>query len=280
VRCRPAVLLPIAALLVVPCAAGAWELRVLSYNTRGLPAWIAGDDPARRLPRIAALTARYDVTLLQEDFAHHDALRAAAPQPVVRRGNGGWCRLCGGSGLTLLLDLRRAALGRLWNGAYRGCAGWLGSGSDCLAAKGFQIAELEMDDGVVVHLVNTHLDAGASAADRAVRRSQLRELARAIARRVADGPLILGGDLNLHRASPADAALLREFAGRLGLEDTGARGRADLWRSHVDYILVRGGRGLRFHVLARGEDASFVAGGRPLSDHPALFATLAVRREP
>ncbi len=61
------------------------EVSVLSYNTHGLPAWIALDRPGARLPVIGRLANRYDVALLQEDFAYHDRLLLGATHPVVER---------------------------------------------------------------------------------------------------------------------------------------------------------------------------------------------------
>ncbi|MEN8183628.1 MAG: hypothetical protein ABFS46_13955, partial [Myxococcota bacterium] len=43
------------------------ELRIVTYNTHGLPAWIARDDPVWRFPRIGRLLSAYDVALVQED---------------------------------------------------------------------------------------------------------------------------------------------------------------------------------------------------------------------
>jgi hypothetical protein len=92
----------IAALLLAASPAAGDEFTVLSYNTHGLIAWVAGDDPATRLPIIGVKSNAYDVALLQEDFSHHAALRRGARQPIVERGNpsrfGSWCPICGGSG--------------------------------------------------------------------------------------------------------------------------------------------------------------------------------------
>ena len=71
------------ALLLVPALAGAEaagpdeavELRLVSYNTHGLPTWIAGDAPRRRFPLIGRLFDRYALALVQEDFTHHELLR-------------------------------------------------------------------------------------------------------------------------------------------------------------------------------------------------------------
>src|SRR5262249_34550650 len=60
--------LPLTCALVLRAASAApapdaVEFTVLSYNTHGLPGWIAGDAPERRFPLIGALAQRYDVAL-------------------------------------------------------------------------------------------------------------------------------------------------------------------------------------------------------------------------
>ena len=122
------------------------ELSVLSYNTHGLPAWIAFDDPAARLLRIGHLANAYDVALLQEDFAHHEQLLEGATHPVVERGNaarfslqGLLSLLCGdcGSGLTILKRFAPQYMVDVHREAFERCSGWLffTTGSDCWATK-------------------------------------------------------------------------------------------------------------------------------------------------
>lgn len=262
------------------------ELSVLTYNTHGLPAWIARDDPARRFPRIAHLVQRYDVVLLQEDFAHHPRLRAGVGSMLVARdgadaaSDGVGCLLgCRGSGLTLLARLPRSALLGLASGAYDACAGWLGGANDCLASKGFQHARLLLPGGLELHVVNTHLDAGRGAADRAARRAQLERLRDHLRASAGAAALLVGGDLNLDARDPDDAALRDDFARALGLEDTGAAPAAPSW-PRLDYLYRRDGARVALEVLEAGEAPGFEDAGRPLSDHPALFARVRVRPRP
>jgi hypothetical protein len=268
----------VASLLTASPAAGD-EFTVLSYNTHGLPAWIAGDDPARRFPIIGEKSNAYHVTLIQEDFAHHVALGRGARQPVVERGNpsrfGRWCPVCGGSGLTILSRFGREDPLELVARAYRDCAGWIGGENDCLASKGFQRMRIQLSGGGELDFVNTHLDAGRSPADREARRSQLDQLRGAIEAEVPAGALILAGDLNLDAADPEDAVLRDAFTSALGLSDSGARG-SHRWPI-IDYIFYRGGGGVELEVVEAGEDAGFVHEGAPLSDHPAIFARFRTR---
>jgi len=254
------------------------EFSVLSYNTHGLPSWIAGDDPEARFPEIAGRTDTYDVVLLQEDFRHHELLRRRTSHATVRRGNQSlksWCPFCSGSGLTLLV--RWKTLIELANTAYGSCAGWIGGANDCLADKGFQIARLRLPGGAELSFVNTHLDAGTSDADFEARRRQLDSLGAAIAERGADSAVIVGGDFNLNAAVERDARLLRQFTESLGLANTGARARPGSDWSVLDYLFFRSGGGVTLDVLEAGEDESFVFGGAPLSDHPPIFARFQVR---
>jgi endonuclease/exonuclease/phosphatase family metal-dependent hydrolase len=269
----------IAALLLAASAASGDEFTVLSYNTHGLSAWVAGDEPATRFPIIGDRSNAYDVVLLQEDFSHHAALRLGARQPIVERGNpsrfGRWCPICSGSGLTILSGWKRENLLELVSRPYRQCAGWIGGANDCLATKGFQRMRVRLPGGAELDFVNTHLDAGRSPADREVRRGQLDLLRRSIEIEVPAGALILAGDLNLDAADPEDAALRDAFTSALGLADSGARG-GSRWPT-LDYIFYRSGGGLEFEVVEAGEDASFVHEDAPLSDHPAIFARFRAR---
>ena len=257
------------------------EFSVLSYNTHGLPAWVAGDDPERRFPKIGALARAYDVTLFQEDFAHHPRLREGAGDLLLERGNLSRFRdsavclvLCEGSGLTFAMRLPRGWLEGVASRAYDACSGWLGGANDCLATKGFQHARVVLGGRFEVHFVNTHLDAGRAPEDRDARRAQLAGLRGYLEREAAGAPLVLGGDLNLDAADPADAALRDEFVAALGLRDTGAAAAPGSPWQRLDYLYRRDGAEVRVELLEAGEAREFVDAGAPLSDHPAIFARL------
>lgn len=277
----PCALALLGALLAGGPAAADDELAVLSYNTHGLSAWVAGDDPERRFPLIGRRAGAYDVALLQEDFAHHERLLAEAAPAIVRRGNGSrkrWCPICSGAGLTFLSRLPEAALLDVRSAPYGTCAGWLGGANDCLADKGYQLLALRLASGAVVHLANTHLDAGRDESDRAARRRQLGTLRAAIERHVGDGALIVGGDFNLAADDPGDVEILEGFSAALGLSDSGAGARPGSGWEVLDYLLYRSGGGVALEVAEAGEDPSFAAGGVALSDHPAIFARFRVTR--
>lgn len=267
----------------VPAAAAepTVEISVLSYNTHGLASWVAGDDPESRFPRIGELANRYDVVLVQEDFAHHERLLPSLRHGVVVRGNesrfGGWlCPVCAGSGLTFLARWPDAVQ-RLVNTPYGVCSGWLGGASDCFATKGFQYVRLRLPGGAELDFVNTHLDAGGAQEDRDARRQQLDALQRHLQRSAAGRALVVAGDFNLDAVVPEDAALRDGFADALGLTDSGARPATGTDWKRLDYIYVRDGEDTTLEILSAGEDGGFVHGGLPLSDHPAIFTRLRVR---
>jgi len=268
-----------ALLCVVSLPVAAGELSLLTYNTHGLPSWIAGDDPETRFPRIGALSNAYDVVLLQEDFDHHEALRSEARHGFIQRGNPSrqslHCWLsCSGSGLTFLSSLPREYIQRVDNVPYGVCSGWLGNANDCMATKGFQHARVEVAAGLTVHIVNTHLDAGGAAEDRDARRRQLDILREHLAETADGEALVIAGDLNLDAADADDVRLRDSFANALGLENSGARAAAGSAWDVLDYVYTRSGTETALRVLEAGEAPEFHEAGAPLSDHPALFLRL------
>ncbi|GIT62437.1 MAG: hypothetical protein Ct9H300mP20_22640 [Gammaproteobacteria bacterium] len=65
------------------------EIKILVYNTHGLPSAFVGDDPEERFPLIGEKTKTYQLSLLQEDFAHHELLlKNLSKESIAIRGNG------------------------------------------------------------------------------------------------------------------------------------------------------------------------------------------------
>ena len=87
------------------------EIKILVYNTHGLPSAFAGDDPEERFPLIGEKTKGYQLSLLQEDFAHHELLlKNLNKESVAVRGNHNnksLCPFCSGSGLTMISNLEK-----------------------------------------------------------------------------------------------------------------------------------------------------------------------------
>ncbi len=262
-----------------------FEFSVLSYNIHGLPAWIAGDAPAARMPLIATHLNAYDVVLLQEDFAHRELLSENVRHGVRITGNGPRSRLlaqlfmlCGscGSGLTVLADLppgRVAATDRV---AFTHCHGWLGSGHDCWASKGFVRVRLRWPSAMAVDLYDVHLDAGRTINDREVRARQLDQLRGAILAKSPDDAVIVAGDFNLQWSDPHDVRQLRRFTRDVRLREVPTHEHGSP-ADRVDYLFYRSGRYGRLSLIDAGiVKALSLETESPLSDHAALFARFAV----
>lgn len=273
-----------ALLLAPPAARGEptapATLSVLTYNTHGLPSWIAGDDPPARYPQLLEKAARFDVVLLQEDFAHQPLVDTGSRHPRIVRGNGprrDW-PLFQGAGLTLLTHL--VALASPVLAPYEICHGVLAAANDCLGHKGWLKKRLALPNGAAVDVWNTHLDAGSGAGDQAARQAQLGRLAAALHRHSRGRAVIAGGDFNLDWDTPDERALLERFLERTGLA-IAALTPEGAWSSRLDYLLYRPAPDAPLTVREAGMADDFVdAEGRPLSDHPAIFAVFEVEADP
>ena len=254
------------------------EIKILVYNTHGLPSAFAGDDPEERFPLIGEKTKAYQLSLLQEDFAHHELLlKNLNKESIAIRGNGNnksFCPFCSGSGLTMISNFEREWQLEVNSEAFNSCSGWLGDLNDCFASKGFQLARIETPSEKYVFILNTHLDAGRSTSDRKVRADQLNQILAKVEKIIDGEALIVAGDLNLRWNDPQDSHLLETFKKDLGLLDSfgGVKNRPSL-----DYILYRNGTDTTLEVLEVGIDPDFQYDNKPLSDHPALFIRLLIR---
>jgi hypothetical protein len=158
-------------------------IAVLSYNVRGAPAAIARDAPETRMPIIGRLLNRYDLVLVQEDFAYHDELVRPARHPVIVHGSqmkGGFffirsffCGFCG-SGLTTFSALPVAAIR---TALFEDCHGLIGSSEDCWATKGFSMVTVVLPNGAQIDVYNLHVDSGSGTADHEARLKQLGTIA-------------------------------------------------------------------------------------------------------
>ena len=251
-------------------------LDLLVYNTHGLPTLLAFDQPRRRFPIISALANQYDLSLFQEDFAHHDMLLSRFPRPtyIVRGEDPNFppCAICSGSGLTFVSNLAAGD----WTvhttfEAFERCSGWLSMANDCFAQKGFQLSNFQSSEGLRLWVINTHLDAGRSESDRATRKMQLAQLTKKLEEVAKNETLVIAGDLNLDWANSEDQAILAAFSERLGLILAEKGGRPEKnWRT-LDYVYYRSGENAKISVLRSGEDITFEDSSMPLSDHPAIF---------
>lgn len=256
------------------------NLRILVYNTHGLPEIFISDNPKKRFPVIGKKTQDFNISLLQEDYSHHEELSSglAKESLAIRGGLGGRliCPFCTGSGLTSVFNLPKNWTVDVENQTYDTCSGWLRGANDCFAYKGFQIIKITLPSNKRFFIVNTHMDAGKRDSDRAARKKQLEHIISTMKQRATTEALIVAGDLNLNSKNPEDVKLLENFKEELGLTDSFTGHKISKKWTILDYILYKQGEELEFKIISVGEDESFVTDEGPLSDHPALIIEVSI----
>ena len=256
------------------------KLKILVYNTHGLPEIFISDDPKMRFPIIGKKTQDFDISLLQEDYAHHEELLSGLNKEslAIRGGMGGTllCPFCTGSGLTSVFNLPNDWIVEVENNTYETCSGWLRGANDCFAYKGFQVIKITLPNNKRLYIVNTHMDAGRRDSDRSSRKRQLEHIIRTIKQRTSSEALIVAGDLNLNSKNLEDVQLLENFKEELRLSDAFEETKISKKWTILDYFLYKQGEELDLKIISTGEDESFVMGEGPLSDHPALIIELSL----
>ena len=256
------------------------KLKILVYNTHGLPEIFINDDPKKRFPIIGKKTQDYNISLLQEDYSHHEELSSglAKKSMAIRGGMGSSlkCPFCVGSGLTSVFNLPKNWIVEVENETYKTCSGWLRGANDCFAYKGFQIIKITLPSNKEFFIVNTHMDAGRRTSDRSSRKKQLEQIVSTISQRTTTEALIVAGDLNLYSKNPEDVKLLEKFKKELKLTDAFIKHKISKKWAILDYVLYKQGSEVEFKILSVGEDKSFVTEEGPLSDHPALFIEISI----
>ena len=256
------------------------KLRILVYNTHGLPEIFISDNPKKRFPVIGKKTQDFNISLLQEDYSHHEELSSglAKESLAIRGGLGGRliCPFCTGSGLTSVFNLPKNWTVDVENQTYDTCSGWLRGANDCFAYKGFQIIKITLPSNKRFFIVNTHMDAGKRDSDRAARKKQLEHIISTMKQRATTEALIVAGDLNLNSKNPEDVKLLENFKKELKLTDSFTGHKISKKWTILDYILYKQGEELEFKIISVGEDESFVTEEGPLSDHPALVIEVSI----
>lgn len=241
-------------------------LQLLTYNVAGLPEGLSGSMPVLYIPQISPLLNQYELALVQEDFAYHDELAAAAehpyqsePHPDVDVEN-----YVLGDGLN---EFSQYAFGPLERVAWKQCNGQLDMGSDCLTDKGFYRSVHTLAEGIEVDVYNLHMDAGSSPADIAARDVQVMQLVEYISSHSQDRAVIVAGDTNMDEE---DEASLQALLLGAGLTDVcRALDCGDEYR--IDRVLYRSSQQIALTPMAWAIDASFVDPmGNALSDHEAL----------
>jgi endonuclease/exonuclease/phosphatase family metal-dependent hydrolase len=262
----PAVARPSPPLAVTPPIAG--TLDVVTYNVAGLPEGLSAVHPLHTLPLVGAALSRFDLVLVQEDYAYPELLRSRLTLPfrsaAFRRGE----QLHFGDGLSLFSKLR---LGKPRRAAWRVCHGVFDAFFDCLTPKGLAMARLELGPGAVIDVYDVHLDAGAAEGDIAARAVQLEQLFTTISAWSGHRSVVLGGDFNL---TSAERGSLRKIAAAHGFRDACDALRCpEPWR--LDRILFRDGASVRLKAVRWQAERGFRdASGAQLSDHLPVRVTL------
>ena len=256
------------------------KLKILVYNTHGLPGVFINDNPKKRFPIIGKKTQDYNISLLQEDYSHHEELSSglAKKSMAIRGGMASSfkCPFCVGSGLTSVFNLPENWTVEVENETYKTCSGWLRGANDCFAYKGFQIIKITLPSNKEFFIINTHMDAGRRDSDRSSRKKQLEQIVSTISQRTTTEALIVAGDLNLYSKNPEDVNLLEKFKKELKLKDAFIEHKISKKWAILDYVLYKQGSEVEFKILSIGEDKSFVTEEGTLSDHPALFIEISI----
>ncbi len=242
-------------------------LSVLSYNVAGLPQGISGSNPEINMPLISPLLNSYDLVLVQEDFYYHEELIAEAEHPYQSERSGDGVNDLG-DGLNRFSETAFGPHDRI---TWKACYGQFSNGSDCLAKKGFTVAEHELAPGLVVDVYNLHMDAGRDPEDIAARAEQAEQLAATIADRSAGKAIIIGGDTNM---KAEDEVYLQGLIDAAGLTDS-CRALSCGEELRIDRVLYRSSDALGIVAESWALDPVFVdAVGVDLSDHEAVAVTL------
>lgn len=249
-------------------------LDVLSYNIHGLPSAVTGDDTPHRIEQIAPLLDAFSLVGIQEDWIEEffPLLQEGSDFPYSDRFDEPLDDdKVYGAGLSYFGRFPSIKSEHIY---YESCFGFLDNSSDCFASKGMQRLELEIADSSVMHIYNTHLEAGGGEEDQQVRAEQIDLILSEINGYSAGVPIILMGDFNLEPLDETEGELLAYFREEGGLRQT-CMEQDCAEPNHIDQIFIRSGTEISLDVLAWERKEEFVdAAGVDLSDHPAIFSQI------
>ncbi len=248
-------------------------ISLLSYNIHGLPAEVTGDDTEARIHEIAPRIPNFDIVGLQEDWidSHHQILREYNQNLVVDRFDEPFDdEKVYGAGLSYFGVHPVINVEHVY---YDSCNGLVSNGSDCFASKGVQHLALEISGVFVLHVLNTHLEAGGGEADHDIRAQQINTIL-SLVQGIEEAPVVVMGDFNLRPSDPQEEELLILLREDGALRQTCMEVSCDE-TDHIDQIFIRSGREVELTVDRWEREASFVdSQGLPLSDHPAIASQL------
>jgi endonuclease/exonuclease/phosphatase family metal-dependent hydrolase len=264
-------------LLLTGC--GRLEVSVLTYNVAGLPEAFSSEDPAANTPRISPLLRQYDLVLVQEDFVYHQALAAETDHefrmPGGAPGPGGFFEIKSGLSRFSRFDIERYHVER-----WAQCHGLFDSFRDCMAPKGFSVAEHLIDLGrstVAIDVYDLHMDAGDGPGDREARAAQIDQLVEFIRERSSLKAVVVAGDTNIE--DPGDPLLQRLLSGAELLDACAELDCSEPER--IDRIFYRSSRWVEIEPVRWWIPDEFVnEEGEALSDHEPVAVELAIAATP
>lgn len=244
------------------------EISVVTYNVHGLPSEVADTDP-KKIKQISPLLNEYDIVLIQEDFVYHSELAQEAEHPYqepittseLEESIKEQQRIEIKNGLS---SFSYFPTDKYFSQRWNACNGFFDASSDCLAPKGFSVAEYEIISGMKIDIYNFHLDAGDSPGDILARKKQIYQLAEFISRRSQYKGVIVACDTNLDEDDQNDLEQILTIA---QLQDScQVLNCPELY--NIDRIMYKGSPWMQIQPLRWYIPEEFVdEKGEPLSDH-------------
>lgn len=280
------------------------SFRLLSYNVSGLPVEISQGHPDINLPVISPLLNDYELVLTQEDYDwwkpdglassvdfvnYHGRLRASATHEYQSPQHPG-PKAVGldpadrpdmelGDGLGIMANLPVEGDERVpWTDCFGGFNQEDGGKADCLAMKGFQVAELTLPNGAGVHVYNINAEAGTNPRDQELQAANFEQLADHIAANAKGDAIILAGHTNLYldgteaaSSDGEDGRIWQAFLETTGLTDACSAGSCDDG-TVLDRVLYRSGKGVELEPTSQKlrTDRFVDVNGEPLSENPPV----------
>ena len=246
---------------------------MLTYNIHGLPELVTNDDTPERIRQLSPLLNDYAFVGLQEDWddSNHTVILENTDHPYTDYFDDTIdSDRVYGSGLAVLSDFPFVSITQTH---YEQCHGLLDGASDCFASKGFQRAEISLNEEQSLFVYNTHLEAGGGDEDNLARDAQVDQLLDSMASLSPESPIVLMGDLNLRPTDPSDVPLLDRLHAS-GLLDSCQETECSE-ANHIDQILFRSSSTVDLTALHWSRESHFIDdNGVDLSDHPAISATI------